>query len=136
MSYAMTAALQAAVFQRLEQDGAVQGYVSGAIYDAAPAGDVPGTYVVLGQEEARDRSDSTTNGAQHDFTVSVVSEAAGFQVAKAVASAISDSLVDADLVLSRGRLVSLRFLRARAERFSKGSHRKIDIRFRAVLEDI
>lgn len=135
MSYGMGAALQAAVFQHLEQDPALVGLVGTAIYDAAPAGTVPGTYVVLGPEEVIDRSDSCQAGARHDFTVSVVTDSAGFQVAKTVASAVSDALVDAALVLSRGRLISLSFLKAKAERSRTGAQRTVDLRFRALLED-
>lgn len=135
MSYGAAAALQLAVFQRLEQDLALQALVGTAIYDAAPAGSVPGTYVSLGLEETRDRSDCTHKGAAHDFTVSVVTDTAGFQSAKAVAAAVSDCLVDAPLVLTRGRLISLSFRRSRATREAKGTMRKIDLRFRALVED-
>lgn len=135
MSYAMAAALQAAVFQALEASPALAALVGGAIFDAAPAGAPPGTYVLLGPEEVRDRSDASHGGAAHDFTISVVTETAGFHTAKAAATAISDALVDAPLALSRGRLVSLRFLRARADRVRSGARRRVDLRFRALVED-
>ena len=44
-----------------------------------------------------------------------------------------DALDDAPLTLSRGRIVFLRFERARADR--KGRDRQIDLRFRARVED-
>lgn len=135
MSYSMAAALQAAVFQRLEADVDLQGLVGNAIYDAAPPGNLPGTYVVLGGEDVRDRSDQGHHGAIHDFNVVVVTEMAGFQAAKTVATVVSDALVDANLTLSRGRLVSLRFLRAKAGRLAKGTQRKVEMRFRAFVED-
>lgn len=136
MSYGMAEALQSAVYQHLLADAQVGGAVGGAIYDAIPAGDLPQTYVSLGPEEVRDRSDKTSVGALHRFTVSVVTEAAGFGGAKAVAAAITDVLVDADLVLSRGRLVGLWFERASARRSGKaGRVRRIDLRFRARVED-
>ncbi|KMW56581.1 Gene Transfer Agent (GTA) [Candidatus Rhodobacter oscarellae] len=135
MSYAMAAALQTAVFQRLETDLSLTALVGTAIYDAAPPGTIPGTYLVLGPEEVRDRSDASQAGAAHDFIVTVVSDGAGFQNAKNVATVVSDALVDADLVLSRGRLISLRFVRAKADRMSRGTQRKIDLRFRALVED-
>ncbi len=135
MSYAIAAALQSAVFNRLETDQGLVGLVGSAVYDAAPPGGLPGLYVMLGPEDARDRSDKTGNGAQHDFVISVVSDADGFQTAKDVASAVSDALVGAELVLSRGRLISLNFLRARARRVAKGTQRQIDLRFRARVED-
>jgi hypothetical protein len=135
MSYGTAAALQAAVFQRLAGDPAVAALVGTAIYDVVPAGQVPGTYVSLGPEEVRDRSDKTGRGSDHIFTVSVVTDAAGFQQAKAVAGAISDALDGPMPALARGRIVSLQFLRARALRVSAARNRRIDLTFRARVED-
>lgn len=136
MSYAVTAALQSAVFARLAGDGAVQAAAGGAVYDAVPPDPgLPLTYVAIGPEEARDRSDKTGRGAEHDFTVSVVSRAAGFQPAKVAAAAVSDALVGAEMALSRGRLVEITFLRARARRLDDAAVRQIDITFRARVED-
>lgn len=135
MSYGMGAALQAAVYAHLQADVALNALVGDAIYDAAPAGGADGLYVSLGPEEVRDRSDKTGAGAAHDFTVSVVTDASGFQAAKDAAAAVSDALVDASLALSRGSLVSLGFLRARARRVSSGTLREIELRFRARVED-
>lgn len=135
MSYGVGAALQAAIFQRLSADTALDALVGEAIYDAVPPGTVSGTYVSLGPEEARDRSDMTGRGAEHDFVISVVTDAAGFQTAKAVAAAISDVLIDAPLVLGRGSLVGLWFLRARARRVEDGDVRRIDLAFRARVEE-
>lgn len=135
MSYGMSAALQAAVYAHLQADAGLGALVGDAIYDAAPAGEVPGLYVSLGPEDVRDRSDQSAGGALHDFTVSVVTDAAGFSAAKNAAAAVSDALVDAPLALARGRLVGLRFLKARARRVSSGAQRQIDLRFRARVED-
>lgn len=135
MSYGIAAALQGAVFQRLAADPALAGLVGEAIYDVVPAGTLPPTYVSLGPEDAQDRSDATGGGAEHRFTVSVVSEAAGFLTAKQAAAAVSDALVDAPLALSRGRLVALGFLKARARRVQDGDVRRIDLTFRARVED-
>jgi len=135
VSYGVAAALQAAVYQRLAGDAALAGLVGGAIYDAVPPGPLPETYVSLGEEDARDRSDMTGDGALHSFTVSVVTTVAGFAGAKAAAGAISDALVDADMALSRGILVSLTFDRARARRVEDGDVRRIDLTFRARVDD-
>ena len=135
MSYGVSAALQSAVFQRLQADTVLVALVGGDVFDAAPSGSVPVTYVSLGPEEVADASDKTGAGAVHEFTVSVVTEAAGFRGAKDVAAAISDALIDAPLDLARGRLVSLRFLKARARRVQDGDVRRIDLRFRARVED-
>ncbi len=134
MSYGSAAALQAAVYQRLMADSAVDALVGSAIYDAVPPGTLPDTYVSLGPEDARDRSDKTGAGAEHDFTVSVVTDAAGFQAAKDIAGAVTDALVGAELILARGRLVDLWFLRARARRVGAADQRRIDLWFRARVD--
>lgn len=135
MSYSVGAALQAAVYQRLLADTALEALVAGAIYDSIPPGTVTGTYVSLGPEDVRDASDQTGRGAVHEFTVSVVTDQAGFQSAKTVAAAVSEALSGADLGLARGRLVGLWFLSARARRVEKVDIRRIDLTFRARVEE-
>ncbi|MCX7299285.1 MAG: DUF3168 domain-containing protein [Rhodobacterales bacterium] len=135
MSYGVAAALQAAVYQRLTGDVALTGLVGTAVYDALPTGALPSLYVALGPEVVRDRSDKTGSGAEHEFTVAVVTDTAGFASAKAVAGAVSDALVDAPLVLSRGVLVALNFYRAQAVRVGSGAVRQIALTFRARVED-
>lgn len=134
MSYAMAAALQEAVYQHLVADTALQALTGGAIHDALPPGTPPGTFVLLGPEQAQDRSDGSGGGAEHRFTLSVISNAAGFQTAKEVAARVSDLLVDAPLALARGRLVGLWFHKAEARRAEGGAVRRIDMVFRARLE--
>lgn len=135
MSYAVSAALQQAVYQRLTADATLSSLVSGAIYDAVPAGIITGTYVSLGPEDVRERSDMTGHGALHELTVSVVTDEAGFQSAKDVAAAVSDALVDATMTLARGQLVYLNFHRARARRVEDADVRRIDLFFRARVQD-
>ncbi|MDE3078985.1 MAG: DUF3168 domain-containing protein [Paracoccaceae bacterium] len=134
MSYAVAEALQAAVFGRLVGDAGLGALVGTAVYDAIPPGAGTGTFVLIGPEEVRDASDKTGDGAEHRFTVSVVTDAMGFQEAKAAAVAVSDALVGADLSLRRGRLVSLGFVRALAKRGTNGAGRRIDLVFRARVE--
>ena len=50
-------------------------------------------------------------------------------------AAVSDALTGATLVLGRGRLVGLWFLKARARRVEKADARRIDLTFRARTED-
>ncbi|MDZ4093312.1 MAG: DUF3168 domain-containing protein [Paracoccaceae bacterium] len=130
MSYGVAAALQAAVYQKL-----VAAAIGVPVFDALPSGAGTGTFVLLGPEDVLDTSDKTGGGAEHRFVVSVISDAAGFQAAKTTAGAISDALVDAGLVLSRGRLVGLGFVRAVARRLDQGASRRIDLTFRARVED-
>lgn len=132
MSYGVASALQAAIYQRLTGAAALAGV---PVLDAVPKGQAPGTFVLIGPEEVFDQSDKTGDGAEHRFVVSVVSNATGFQAAKAAAVSVSDALVDAPLVLARGRLVGLRFLRALARRLDEGKARRIDLTFRARVED-
>jgi len=136
MSYGMAAALQTAVYQHLLADTGVSALVGAAIYDAVPAGELGETYVSLGPEDVRDSSDKSGVGAIHRFTVSVVTQTAGFSAAKEIAAAITDALGDTSLTLERGRLVGLWFERASARRSGRaGRIRRIDLRFRARLED-
>ncbi len=135
MSYAVSAALQAAIYQRLVGDPAVTALVGDAVYDTLPSGPRPELYVALGPEQVRDQSDKTGDGALHDLTISVVSDLSGFSRAKDVAGAVSDALHDADLTLSRGTLVFLNFYRARATRARSGETRRIDMTFRARVSD-
>ena len=134
MSYAATAALQAAIYARLQGDPVLADLLGGAIYDALPEGDLPALYAVIGPEVVRDASDGSGAGAEHRLQISVVGAAGGFGPAKAVAAAISDALAGADLPLARGRLVALSFLRAEARARDQGRLRRIDMTFRARTE--
>lgn len=131
MSYGAAAALQAGIFARLSADDRLAGV---AIVDALPAGGGSGTFILIGPEEALDASDKTGGGAEHRFTVSVISDAAGFLEAKTAAAVVSDSLVDAKPTLSRGRVVGIRFMKAVAKRLDDGGVRRIDLTFRARIE--
>lgn len=132
MSYGVSAALQAAIYQRLTTFPALAGV---AVHDAVPPGAGTGTFILIGPEEARDASDQTGRGAEHRLVVSVISDAAGFQTAKDIAVAVSDALTDASLTLARGRLVGLRFRKAVARRLEEGGIRRIDLSFGARVED-
>ena len=135
MSFALSAALQTAIYDRLTSDAALSVLLGGAIYDALPEGPVPPLYLALGPETVRDRSDATGHGAEHLLTLTVVSTASGFAGAKATAGAACDALDDAPLPLARGTLISLRFDRARARREAGGTRRRIDLTFRARVAD-
>ncbi len=130
MSYAAAPALQTAVYQALASAGPLSGV---AIYDAVPPNPA-GTFVLVGPEEVRDASDKSGPGAEHQIAVSVISDGTGFLAAKTIAAAVSDRLVGTSLTLSRGRLVSLLFLRASARRIDEGEVRRIDLTFRARIE--
>lgn len=135
MSYGVAAALQTAVFQALDTDATLDTLVGANIFDAPPTGTLPPIYVSLGPEDVTDASDKTGHGARHEFVVSVVTDTAGFLTAKEIAAAISDVLVDADLTLTRGHLVGLNFVTAKARRVQDSDVRRIDLRFSARVED-
>ena len=135
MTYGVSAALQTALFGALSGDADLSNLVSGAIFDAEPAGVLPEIYVTLGPETVRAGSDGSGGGALHEFVISVVTDAAGFATAKVAAVAVCDVLIDVELDLSRGRLVSCRFAKAKAARVEKGAARRIDLTFRARVDD-
>jgi hypothetical protein len=90
--------------------------------------------VLIGPEVVTDQSDKSGAGAEHRFDISVISDATGFLSAKIIAAAVSDALLDANLALGSGTLVSLRFQRAVARRIDQGDVRRIDLSFRARIE--
>ncbi len=135
MTYAVSAALQSAVFAAISADPGVVSAVGVAVYDAIPSGSLPSLYVSIGPEVVRSEDDKTGFGSAHRFVISVVTDVPGFFAAKQAAGAVCDALQDADLALTRGRLVSLRFQRARAIKIDKGAGRRIDLTFRARVED-
>ena len=135
MSYGVAQALQAAVFAAVSGDPVVQSLVGGDVFYAWAGGVLPVTYVLLGDENVTALGDSTGEGARHDLLLSVISDAAGFALAKDLAAAISDVLVDANLTLSRGNLTSLSFLKAKARRGTGVNSRRIDMWFRARTDD-
>ncbi|MGZ9809873.1 DUF3168 domain-containing protein [Pseudoroseicyclus sp. H15] len=135
MSYAMAGALQQALYARLTGDAAVAALVGGDIFDALPPGEAPDLYLLIGPEAVRDRSSQTSRGALHEFTLSILARQPGFAGAKALAAAVCDALAGAPPAMARGRIVSLAFQRARAARIETEDRRRIDLIFRARLED-
>lgn len=135
MSYGVASALQSAVYERLVADVDLATLVGPAIYDEVPPGVLPSLYVSLGPETVRDKSDQTGRGAQHEFTVTVVTDLAGFATAKQAAGLVSDALVDAPLMLDRGTLIGLNFYKATAVRSKSSEQREINLIFRARVED-
>lgn len=131
MSYQHAGALQTVLFSHLEADSALSALIGDALYDAVPSGTLPETYVMMGEEEAKDAADPLGQDALHDFTLSIVSTAQGFLMAKTVAAAIGQALEIAPVSLAEGRVVWLRFRKAKAQRNSET--RQIDLKYRAYL---
>ena len=135
MTYAVSYALQLAVYQILATNTNLSLLIDDNVFDAPPTGTIPQTYVLIGDEIARDTSSKTGAGAMHEFVINVVSDSAGFATAKQVAAAVCDALIDTDAILTRGTLVSLNFHNARAVREDSPGIRQIDLKFRAYVED-
>lgn len=138
MTYVLAEPLQRAVFDALSGDAALQGLIGSEIYDAPLPLDnttMPSEYVTIGGEVVSNRASMTEDGALHDFEVIVHSNASGFVSSKKIAGAICDVLLDAQLTLSRGQLIYLRFLKARADVGRSPAKRKISLKFRAFVED-
>lgn len=138
MSVPYAFGLQRAVYERLVADAELAGLVGDAIHDAPPELPVearPAEYVTIGEEAVRPFGTKTSLGAIHDFDVTVHSAHDGFERAKRIGAAICAALIDAPLVLEAGRLVGLRFLRARADRGPAPEKRRVSLRFRAVVDE-
>lgn len=136
MSYAISEALQAAIYSALSGDAGVNALVGGHIYDAVPSGVLPSLYVTFGEEKVRDLSSKTGAGAAHDLAVEIHSDATGFQASKGLAAAVCDALIDADLTLNRGFLTGLHFKFARARKGIDPDKRVIALTFRAFVSDV
>lgn len=129
MSYAMAGAVQAAVHAALSGHPMLAGV---SVHDALPPGGVGGTYLLIGAEEVRDASDATGAGAEHRVEVSVRSDAAGFLAAKMAAAEVCVALEV--MSLPTGRVVAVRFQKAKAARSEDGAERRVDLTFRVRVE--
>jgi hypothetical protein len=132
MTYAMGESLQMAVYGALSADAVLDALVGG-VFDAVPRA-APDLFVALGPEDVRGRSDVSGSGAVHDLRVSVVTAGDGFVAAKRAAVRVSEVL-EAPLPMTRGRMVSLRFLKAKARRDEGEGTRRIDLWFRARVDE-
>lgn len=135
MSYAVSKSLQGAVYSALSGDATLSGLVGSNVFDAVPAGVAPDLYVSLGPEDVSTRTDSSGTLTTHRIIISVVGSSAGFSALKDAAGAVSDILDGADLTLSRGTLVAIDFEKARARKTTGNSDRRIDLWFRAIVQD-
>lgn len=139
MTYALSWPLQQGIFQLLSTDADVAALTGGRIFDAPPhqasEADPEGIYLTLGDETVRDWSTATDHGAVHLVSITVHAPRRGFAEAKQVAGAVSDALLNGAIALSRGRVVLARFVEARTRRQENGALRRIEMRFRILVED-
>ncbi len=107
------------------------------IHDAPPhrsSGSTAATYLVIGDESVTAFSSQTTNGAEHEITLTLWSAVRGYATLKSAMAALYDALEQTPLTLTGGVVVSLRFLTARTSREARGRLRRADCRFRLLVE--
>lgn len=138
MTYAFGWPLQQAVFAALRAHPALAALIGDRIYDEAPhrsaEADPPAPAVLIGEERVAPWSTATEDGAVHEIVLSAVAAEPGFATVKRIAGAVCEAL-EGPLALSRGRVVSARFLGGRTARGGRAASRRIDMRFRIVVED-
>ncbi len=137
MTMALSAPLQKALYERLT--GAPElGFLDGRIYDAAPhrsgAGE-GGVFASLGDERVSPWNTSTDVGAAHEIEIRVYGPIRGFLPVKEAAAAIAALIETNPPTPTRGRIVTQQFLGAQTKREEQGAARRIDLRFRFVIED-
>jgi hypothetical protein len=136
MTYAHGWSLQQALFAALGAHAPLTALVGDRIYDSAPyrATQSEAPYLLLGDETVAPWSTASDMGAAHEISVSAVASEAGFATVKQAAAAACDALLG-PIALDSGRVVSSRFLGARTRRGRRGEMRRVDMRFRFVVED-
>ena len=139
MTYALSWPLQRAIFDALAADPNVTALVGDRIYDAPPpfeadaAPDAP--WLTLGDERVDDWSTKDSTGAVHVLSVAVHAPRRGFGAAKEIAGAVSDALTAAALAPDRGRVVHVGFVSGRTRRSDNDLMRRVELRFRILVED-
>lgn len=136
MTYAFSAALQASLHAALTAHPEVAALAVGGVHDEPPreahGRDARGPYLLIGDETAQAWGAADTAGAAHTVEIAAVGTALGFSGLKQLAGAVCD-VVLAPLPVAGGRVVSAAFLGARTRR-GRASARRIDLRFRLVIE--
>ncbi|MEM7683327.1 MAG: DUF3168 domain-containing protein [Paracoccaceae bacterium] len=139
MTYALAWPLQEALFSLICNSPACAEHFNGQVYDAplpfSGEASPEGLYLILGDDEAEDWSSATDAGAVHQVRLNVHAPRRGFAEAKRAAAALSDVILNSEIVLSRGRVINVRFVNAKTFRAESDALRRIELRFRMTLED-
>lgn len=139
MTYALAWPLQEAIYGVIGADAACVQFFDQRVFDGAvpfPVEAEPeGLYLTIGDEQVRDWSTGTDDGAEHIVQLTIHAPRRGFGDAKQAAAAVFEALTAGPYALSRGRIVNVRFLEARTRRAEGDAFRQIEMRFRFVLED-
>lgn len=134
MSYQFAHALQFVVYQTLLVHQPLTALVGTNIFDAVPTGTIAETYILVGEDKAVDRSDLTGQLARHDLTIQIVSSANGYSDAKRVAGAVCDALEAIQINLSTDNVRQVQFRSAHARRDTGAGERRIDLKYRALVD--
>lgn len=139
MTYALSWPLQEAVFTALSADTALAALVGDRIYDAPPpfAADAApdALWVTIGDERVDDWSTKDGSGAVHLLTVAVHAPRRGFAEAKQVAGAVCEVLLTTPVMPARGQVVHVGFVSGRTRRSENDALRRVELRFRMLVED-
>ena len=134
MSTSPLIALRKAIRLRLLSHAPLVAALGGAkIYEEAPQGAVT-PYVLFMDAQMRDWSGAASRGAEHFFTLAVISTERGFGAALAAGQQIADLIDEATLSLDGHRLIDLRFVSMDTKRDSGGRFARVAILFRATTE--
>jgi hypothetical protein len=136
MTYAAGAGLQEEVYALLDGDAALAALLGprGGVYDGLPRAR-PDLYVALGPEDMGARGDSGGSVARHDMVLTVATRSRGFADAKRAAARVAELLDGAALTPAGGRLMAMRLRRARARVDEGEGVRRIDMWFRARIDE-
>jgi hypothetical protein len=136
MTYAFAGALQAALHGALTAHPDVARLAVGGVHDEPPPGAhgraAAGPYVLIGDEAVSAWGAGDAQGASHTVEIAVIGAALGFSSLKRIAGAVCDAVL-APLAPKGARVVLATFLGARTRR-GRASMRRIDLRFRVIVE--
>lgn len=129
-------ALRRAVLARLVSDVALIGALGGAkVFEEAPRSVEP-PYVVFADVQMRDWSAQESRGAEQLLVLSVISTQRGTREGLELAQRLIDLLDEAPLALEGHVLVDLRFSSSEAKREQNGRLARVNLRFRAMTEQL
>jgi lysylphosphatidylglycerol synthetase-like protein (DUF2156 family) len=84
----------------------------------------------------RDWSSSLSRGAEHLFVIAVWSAERGTREAIEIGNSVVHLLDDAMLDLDGYKLINLRFVQFETRREANGRFARVNLRFRATIEDL
>jgi len=125
--------LQKAVFDKLDQDGTLQGLVTD-VYDFVPES-TAFPYVKVGEETSIDNGTKTLQGNEHTLVIHTFSRYRGSKEVKEIMSRIYALLHESSLSVSGASLVNLRFEFSDVIKENDGFTSHGLQRFRAVVYD-